>query len=65
MWFELNARDWLNYGPRPPRHALAMRLIVRARELYAKEPIGIELDATVNALDATTIDLCLSLFGST
>ena len=59
----LNARDWLIYGPRPPRHALAMRLIVRARELYAKEPIGIELDATVYALDATTIDLCLNLFG--
>src|SRR5450759_2928503 len=52
----LNARDWLIY------HALAMRLIVRARELYAKEPIGIELDASVYALDATTIDLCLSLF---
>jgi transposase len=52
----LNARDWLIY------HALAMRLIVRARELYAKEPIGIELDATVYALDATTIDLCLNLF---
>jgi transposase len=52
----LNARDWLIY------HAVAMRLIVRARELYAKEPMGIELDATVYALDATTIDLCLSLF---
>jgi Domain of unknown function (DUF4372) len=57
-----NARDWLIYGQRPPRHALAMRLIVRARELYAKEPIGIELDATVYALDVTTIDLCLNLF---
>jgi transposase len=52
----LNARGWLIY------HALAMRLIVRARELYVKEPMGIELDATVYALDATTIDLCLSLF---
>ena len=52
----LNLRDWLIY------HALAMRLIVRARELYAKEPTGIELDATVYALDSTTIDLCLSLF---
>ena len=28
--------------------------IVRARELYAKEPLGIDLDATVYALDATT-----------
>ena len=52
----LNLRDWLIY------HALAMRLIARARELYAKEPTGIELDATVYALDSTTIDLCLSLF---
>ena len=52
----LNLRDWRIY------HALAMRLIARARELYAKEPLGIDLDATVYALDATTIDLCLSLF---
>jgi|SRR5579871_3058163 len=52
----LNLRDWRVY------HALAMRLIARARELYAKEPLGIDLDATVYALDATTIDLCLSLF---
>ena len=52
----LNDRDWRIY------HDLAMRLIVRARELYAKEPLGIDLDATVYALDATTIDLCLSLF---
>ena len=52
----LNQRDWQIY------HALAMRLIVRARNLYAAEPTGLELDATVYALDSTTIDLCLSLF---
>jgi Domain of unknown function (DUF4372)/Transposase DDE domain len=52
----LNLRDWRIY------HELAMRLIARARTLYADEPHGIELDATVYALDATTIDLCLSLF---
>ena len=52
----LNDRDWRIY------HDLAMRLILRARELYAKDPLGIDLDATVYALDATTIDLCLSLF---
>jgi hypothetical protein len=52
----LNLRDWRIY------HELAMRLIARARTLYAEEPHGIELDATVYALDATTIDLCLSLF---
>jgi hypothetical protein len=39
-----------------------MQFIPRARELYAKEPLDIDMDATVYALDATTIDLCLSLF---
>src|ERR1700737_162705 len=39
-----------------------MRLITRARALYAAEPLDIDLDAAVYALDATTIDLCLSLF---
>ena len=29
---------------------------------YAQEPLGLELDQTVYALDSTTIDLCLSLF---
>jgi len=52
----LNHRDWRIY------HALAMRLIARARALYAKDPMTVDLDATVYALDATTIDLCLSLF---
>ena len=52
----LNLRDWRIY------HALAMRLIQRARSLYAKDSLNIDLDATVYALDATTIDLCLSLF---
>ena len=51
----LNQRDWRIY------HALAQRLIVRARALYAKDSV-LELDASVYALDATTIDLCLSLF---
>jgi hypothetical protein len=52
----LKQRDWRIY------HALAMRLILRARDLYATEPTGLDLDATVYALDSTTIDLCLSLF---
>jgi len=52
----LNLRDWRIY------HALALRLIARARELYAKEQLHIDIDATIYALDATTIDLCLSLF---
>lgn len=52
----LNQRDWRIY------HALALRLIARARALYADEPAVLELDAAVYALDSTTIDLCLSLF---
>ena len=52
----LNLRDWRIY------HALAQRLIARARALYAQEPSVLELDVSVYALDATTIDLCLSLF---
>jgi len=41
---------------------LAALLIKRARKLYCNESFGIELDSAVYALDATTIDLCLSLF---
>jgi hypothetical protein len=52
----LNGRDWRIY------HALAMRLITRARALYADERVLDDLNAAVYALDSTTIDLCLSLF---
>ena len=52
----LNLRDWRIY------HGLAQRLIVRARALYLQEPSVLDLDASVYALDSTTIDLCLSLF---
>ena len=52
----LHLRDWRIY------HALAQRLIVRARALYVHEPSVLDLDASVYALDSTTIDLCLSLF---
>jgi hypothetical protein len=52
----LNARDWRIY------HALAQRLIARARVVYADVPSVLDLETTVYALDATTIDLCLSLF---
>ena len=52
----LNGRDWRIF------HALAQRLIVRARALYADQPSVLDLDASVYALDSTTIDLCLSLF---
>jgi transposase len=42
--------------------AFAGVLITRARQLYADEPLSVELERTVYALDSTTIDLCLSLF---
>jgi hypothetical protein len=51
-----SARDWRIYAD------LAHSLIARARCLYADEPLGVELEQTVYALDSTTIDLCLSLF---
>jgi hypothetical protein len=40
----------------------AQLLIGIARPLYATEPFGVELAATVYAFDSTTIDLCLALF---
>jgi hypothetical protein len=40
----------------------AQCLIATARPLYAGDPIGVDLDASLYALDSTTIDLCLSLF---
>jgi hypothetical protein len=49
-------RDWRIY------YDFAQRLIVRARALYANEELGVELANTAYALDATTIDLCLSMF---
>jgi len=51
-----STRDWRIYAD------LAQGLIRRARKLYADEPLGLELDHTIYALDSTTIDLCLSLF---
>lgn len=41
---------------------LAQVIIARARPLYANEPLAVDLEQTVYALDSTTIDLCLSLF---
>jgi hypothetical protein len=49
-------RDWRIYAD------FAQILIAQARPLYAREEFELELDATVYALDATTIDLCLALF---
>jgi len=50
------ARDWRIHA------AFAQRLIAMARQLYLDEPFGVDLKETVYALDATTIDLCLSVF---
>lgn len=49
-------RDWKIYAD------FAQILIHEAKSLYATEDLGIDLDATVYALDASTIDLCLSMF---
>jgi IS4 transposase len=49
-------RDWRIYAD------FAQVLIHEARRLYVDEAFGLELDQTVYALDATTIDLCLSVF---
>jgi len=50
------SRDWRIYAD------LAQSLIRIARTLYADEPFGVDLKETVYALDASTIDLCLSVF---
>jgi len=49
-------RDWRIYGD------FGQRIIADARRLYADEPLGLQLDETVYALDSTTIEFCLSLF---
>jgi hypothetical protein len=50
------SRDWRIYAD------FAQVLIAIARPLYVSDPIGVDLDAGLYALDSTTIDLCLSLF---
>jgi hypothetical protein len=49
-------RDWRIYAD------FAQVLIGIARPLYAHDPIGVDLDQSLYALDSTTIDLCLLLF---
>jgi len=49
-------REWRIYAD------FAYSLILIARKLYSNESFGVDLKQTVYALDATTIDLCLSLF---
>src|SRR6201981_4064748 len=50
------SRDWRIYAD------FAQTLIAIARPLYAHDPIGVELQESLYALDSTTIDLCISLF---
>ena len=49
-------RDWRIYAD------FAQGLIRTARDLYVNEPLAVDLTNTVYALDATIIDLCLSVF---
>jgi len=49
-------RDWHMYAD------FAQSLITIARSLYVDEPFGVDLKDSVYALDASTIDLCLSVF---
>jgi hypothetical protein len=49
-------RDWRIYAD------FAQVLIGIARPLHAHDPIGVDLDQSLYALDSTTIDLCLSVF---
>jgi hypothetical protein len=51
-----SVRDWRIYAD------FAHLLIKQARELYRHDEFSLALQQTVYALDATTIDLCLSLF---
>ncbi len=51
-----DSHDWRIYAD------FAQVLIHLARPLYASDPIGVDLEQSLYALDSTTIDLCLSLF---
>src|SRR5450631_67865 len=50
------SRDWRIFAD------FAQRLITIARGLYVREPMGVDLEQSLYALDSTTIDLCLALF---
>ena len=50
------ARNWRIYAD------FAQVLIAIARPLHARDPMGVDLEQSLYALDSTTIDLCLSLF---
>jgi hypothetical protein len=50
------ARDWRIFAD------LAQQLIGQARRLYAQEPLALDLEQTIYVLDASIIDLCLSVY---
>jgi hypothetical protein len=50
------SRDWRIYAD------FAQMLMPTARRLYAHDPMGVDLDESLYALDSTTIDLCFALF---
>jgi len=50
------SRDWRIFAD------FAQVLIRIARPLHVHDPIGVDIDQSLYALDSTTIDLCLSLF---
>ena len=50
------SRDWRIYAN------FAQTLIATARQLYAGDTMGVDLDQSLYALDSTIIDLCLALF---
>ena len=52
----LAARDWRIFAD------LAQHLIGQARRLYVNQPLALELDQSIYALDASIIDLCLSVY---
>src|SRR6516162_7877012 len=59
----VGTKGWLRRGPNKRMAATNQLLLIGiARRLYADEPLAIELNDTVYALDSTTIDLCLSVF---
>jgi hypothetical protein len=49
-------RDWRIFAE------VAQHLIAQARPLYAHEPLALDLDQIVYVLDASVIDLCLSVY---
>ena len=49
-------RDWRIYAD------FAQVLLNRARQLYSEDDFGLEISNSVYVLDATIIDLCLSVF---